>query len=192
MDNLRRHVMLWLIGICTLHSLLVVVLCVAIFRINLPESGDFSLVASSRALWLNSSLIGLIGSLLFFSRKAYVYLITDKLYRISEANGMPTRAADHASPRIDLDIYRTRLAGYYLYLIARPIGGLVIGPFVTMILLGGLTTLSASASIEAKSPSVAGMYLIYVLSFAGGYTSSDMFDYVSKQGARLLAKSKWQ
>jgi hypothetical protein len=182
--------MIWLICICVLHTLIVICLCLALYALNVRSPDELSFVGSSRTLWVNSSLIGFIGSLLYFSRKAYVYLITDKLYRIAEESVALASGEKVAAGGVAVEVYKTKLSGYYLYLIARPVGGLIIGPLITMIFLGGLTTLTINSTISAQSLSSAGMYAVFVVSFIGGYTSSDMFDYISKSGARILARSK--
>lgn len=189
MQGIRRRAKAWFVGIGLWQTALVIATGYALYCTNLTPDGVFSLGGDVHRLWTDAVLFGFLGSLLNFSRKAYVYLITDKLWRIGDdidAN-LSKGSVTH---ELSEEIFRTRLTGYYLYLATRPFGGLVIGPLVTMLILGGLTTLGKSGPHDATALSPAGIYLIYLFSFVGGYTSSDMFDYLSKAGGSLLARTK--
>jgi hypothetical protein len=63
----------------------------------------------------------------------------------------------------------------------------VIGPLLVMIALAGLSTVGRS-EVSATAISPTGFVLIMVLSFVGGYKSSDMFDQFSRMGAKLIRK----
>ena len=89
---------------------------------------------------------------------------------------------------IKLDRVRSVVIGYYIYLSTRPIAGLIIGPLLLMAVLAGLTTFTKPSIGVEVSVSAAGIYLIYVVSFIGGYSSSDLFDYFSSLGAKLISK----
>jgi len=131
---------------------------------------------------LNAGLLGLTGSLLYFSRKVYSYLISDKFARILNQDS-PGRVAGEFTEDI-----RTRLWGYYYYLGVRPLAGVVIGPLITLFVMAGLATFAnASAGCEL-GVSKAGNYVVYVVSFLGGYSSSDLFDYFSVLGARAIKR----
>jgi hypothetical protein len=190
MDRLRRRAVIWLVCIGFYHLTLILLTAGLLYYTNQNERGVFSFNDGERNFWVNVALLGFIGSLLYFSRKIYVYLIANKIFRIeSEINRDVEQSSDGAED-IRIGRFQSRLAGYYLYLAARPIGGLAIGPIIAMIILSGLTTLSKNATITGSQLSSAGIYIIYVFSFVGGYTSSDMFDYLSKAGGRLFAKTK--
>jgi hypothetical protein len=184
MDALQRRAVIYLIALIVLHTGLLLLSGYLLYSINLSSPQSLPIGEVNQSLWINTGLIGFSGSLLYFSRKIYVYLITNKIFRIqSEAE------AETELPSTDKESrYRARLIGYYLYLAIRPLGGLAIGPLVTMIILGGITTLSKTASLSSAALSPAGVFIVYVFSFIGGYTSSDLFDYLSKAGGRLLTK----
>jgi hypothetical protein len=184
MPTFRSSIWLVLIGVA--HTGLVLTSIYCIYRINISEAGLPSFGDTQQTLWVNTALFGFIGSLLFFGRKAYVYLITDKFCRV-EADILAERGVD---PALVEGRLRSRTIGYYMYLSLRPLGGIVIGPIVAMLILSGLTTLTKSAAMNASSLSPAGLFLIYLFSVVGGYTSSDMFDYLSKIGSRLKSKSR--
>jgi hypothetical protein len=184
MPTFRSSIWLVLIGVAHTGLMLTSIYC--IYRINISEAGLPSFGDTHQTLWVNTALFGFIGSLLFFGRKAYVYLITDKFFRV-EADIVAERGV---APALVEGRLRSRTIGYYMYLSLRPLGGIVIGPIVAMLILGGLTTLTKSAAMNASSLSPAGLFLIYLFSVVGGYTSSDMFDYLSKIGSRLTSKSR--
>lgn len=184
MPNYRSSVWLTLISLAQTAFMLISIY--TLYRINADESGLPSFGESQEALWANAALLGFVGSLLYFGRKAYVYLITNKFLRL-ETELTKERSVDAAGLQHQL---RERVIGYYIYLCLRPIAGLVIGPAVAMLVLGGLTTLTKSGNLNAAALSSAGLFLIYLFAFIGGYTSSDMFDYLSKTGSRFLSKAK--
>jgi hypothetical protein len=132
---------------------------------------------------VNSALLGFLGSLFYFGRKVYVYLITDKFGRIKESQGGSAGATEEAVDRL-----RGALVGYCIYLSTRPLAGLAIGPLLLMAVLAGLMTFSPSPSGSRVAVSVAGTCLIYFISFVGGYSSSDLFDYLSGLGAKLARR----
>jgi hypothetical protein len=186
LDSIQNRAVYVLLAIGAYQMLLFLASGCALYEVNmdrwlLSRGGE---VAS--ALWVNASLIGFSGSLLYFARKTYVYLITNKVWRIGReatTEGNAVFGESSAEAR-----YRARLLGYYVYLLGRPFGGLAIGPLVAMIILGGLTSLSKAGSLSVSALSEAGAFTVYVFSFIGGYISSDLFDYLSRAGSRLLAK----
>lgn len=164
------------------HTILVIVTLWALYGLNLKnDAGD--LTSSNRAIMVNASLLGFLGSLLYFGRKVYIYLITDKFRRVLQDRGITMPNSDE-----DLDKLQSVITGYYIYLSIRPIAGFVVGPLLLMAVLAGLTTLSNPFHGSEITMSTAGMYLIYVLSFIGGYSSSDLFDYFSALGSKLVSK----
>ncbi len=68
---------------------------------------------------------------------------------------------------------------------------MAIGPVIAMIFLGGLTSFGKTSGFNTGSLSIAGVYVIYLLSFVGGYTSSDLFDYLSTVGEKFRKGTKW-
>jgi hypothetical protein len=177
---------IWLVLIGFFHVALALCSTYALWIINADETGLPRLSDSERLLWMNAALIGFIGSLLYFGRKAYVYLITEKFRRL-EAELVQDGAIDQTMLEQRM---RGKIIGYYMYLSLRPFAGLVIGPAVAMIILGGVTTLTKSSGTGAGALSQPGLLLIYLFSLIGGYTSSDMFDYLSKSGKRFISKAK--
>lgn len=121
---------------------------------------------------INSCLLGFIGCVIYFSRKSYVYLITNKLSKTVQ---------NEAS----IDCARSTLIGYYLYLIFRPFVGLVIGLLFFMLISTGIVSFMKSAINLETDISTSGKYFIYILSFLAGHTSSDMFDYFSKVAKKI-------
>jgi hypothetical protein len=182
---------MWLVGIGLYHALLTLVVMLALYLTNVSDAATLSFSDGDRHLWINAAMLGFLGSLLYFSRKTYVYLITDKLYRLEAEATKDTQASGNSLGATKDERYRTRLIGYYVYLIIRPFAGIAIGPMSAMIILGGLTTLSKNSSVSGSALSQTGIYVVYLFSFVGGYTSSDMFDYLSKLGGRLVAKAKF-
>jgi hypothetical protein len=185
MEKARRRGTRWLVCIGVYHLILLITVGYLLFRINLTDSGLPAFGNGGYTLWANVALLGCIGSLLYFSRKTYVYLIAGKLWKIdeeliTELHNLPSSESER------LERYRAKLAGYYLYLITRPFGGLAIGPLITMVILGGLTTLTKDGKLNGATLSLAGEYLVYTFAFAGGYASSDFFDYVSTLVGRVL------
>lgn len=129
-------------------------------------------LAPKPAIMLNSSLFGFVGCVIYFSRKSYVYLITNKLSKSIENE-------------CNVDCARSTLVGYYLYLIFRPFVGLVIGLLFFMLISTGIVTFMKSAINIETDISTSGKYFIYILSFLGGHTSSDMLDYFSKVAKKI-------
>ena len=75
----RSRMILTLIGV----SQVAVIICVLIFlyNINVGDATDH-MVLNEQMLLVNSSLIGFLGSLLYFSRKTYTYMISNKFSEI--------------------------------------------------------------------------------------------------------------
>jgi hypothetical protein len=187
MDRLQRRAAYWFIALIFYHTIFLLLSGYMLYTINLTGAGSVLAAQDTGTFWVSTALIGFSGSLLYFSRKTYVYLMTNKISRIkSELEVGDAATLSDASTE---ERYRARLTGYYVYLAVRPVGGLAIGPLVTMIILGGLTTLSKTANLNASALSAAGVYIVYVFSFIGGYISSDLFDYLSRTGGRILTKS---
>ena len=126
---------------------------------------------------INSVLFGFAGSLIYFSRKTYVYLITSKLYKIIEP-----------SDSVNITQQRLVLTGYFLYLIFRPFVGIIIGPLIFMLSSIGLVTFVKTQVQSAAEFSKTGEYFIYLISFFSGHASSDMFDYFSKLAKKIIIK----
>jgi uncharacterized membrane protein YwzB len=170
-----------LIVIGCFHIVVIVLTFWALFELNLrAHEQEATLV--NRVVMLNSSLLGFLGSLLYFSRKVYTYLISDKFNRVIHDQGLGNQEAK------DVDRLRSVILGYYLYLSTRPIAGLIIGPLLFWSVLAGLTTFAKPVFDSEIAVSKAGTYLIYVISFLGGYSSSDLFDYCSSLGGKLIGK----
>ena len=126
---------------------------------------------------LNSALFSLIGALIYFSRKSYVYLITSKFYKISKKENYNNQNLNSI------------FLGYYLYLIFRPFVGLIIGPILYMLsTLGLITFVKTQINIDPEF-SKKGEYFIYLLSFFAGHACSDMFDYFSKVAKKIIIKN---
>jgi len=178
MNNFRQRYARRLVFVGLYHLVLIFGAGWAVYDANRAELGSLSV--PTQALWTNVALFGFIGSLLYFSRKIYVYLITDKVGRILATFGSTD----------DDDRVKAALIGYFWYLVWRPYVGLAVGPLVTFIVLGGLNTVAKSQTEGVLALSQAGICIIYVLCFVGGYTSSDLLDYLSKTGGKLLISSK--
>ena len=143
-----------LIGIA--HPIILIITLWALYELNLfPDKSE---QPSVNEIIINASLLGFVGSLLYFSRKVYLYLITQKLHRVAKDLKVVTGGGEQ-----DCEQFKGIVHGYYLYLATRPLAGLVIGPILVMFLLAGLTTLSSVNGSEMVL-SRAGIYLIYVFS----------------------------
>jgi hypothetical protein len=154
-----------------------------LYRLNLRGGGVQAKVIVKETVIINAALLGFLGSLLYFSRKVYVYLITDKFHRVMHEQGLAQPVGGE-----DVQRFRNALIGYYVYLSLRPMAGFVIGPLLLMALYAGLTTLSVPATGAEVAISSAGAYLVYFVSFVGGYSSSIMFDTMSELGRKLLRR----
>lgn len=163
------------------HVVLVLGTLWLIVELNLRLGQGLSL-SNNKMIMVNASLLGFLGSLLYFSRKVYVYLITDKFRRLMQEK------EGRGNNDNNVDKFRTQIIGYYIYLSTRPVAGLIIGPLLLMFVLAGLTTFSRASTECEVGVSTAGIYSIYVVSFIGGYSSSDLFDYFSNLGGRLISK----
>lgn len=181
--QLRRRSTRWFSVACVYHSALALLCGIGLATVNAPGILPDPAQVTADALWLNSALLGALGSLLYFSRKAYVYLITDKVGRL--------HAAALAEPKTDdeaIAVTAAKISGYILYLFMRPLAGVVIGPLLVMTILAGLSTIGrGDVSPSAISPT--GIILVLVLSFVAGYKSSDMFDHFSKMGTKLIRRA---
>lgn len=170
-----------LIIIGVTHILFVILTIWALYELNLRgEKADLDL--SSKMIIINASLLGFLGSLLYFSRKVYSYLISDKFHRVLQDKGVSATDANS-----DIDKVKSIVSGYYIYLSTRPIAGIIIGPLLLMFVLAGFTTFYKPASGTQLAMSTSGIYLIYIVSFIGGYSSSDIFDYLSNLGKRIIS-----
>lgn len=129
---------------------------------------------------VNSSLFGLLGCLIYFSRKSYVYLITGKFTKIITGEQDPDIN--------DVDSIKSAIRGYYLYLIFRPFVGLVIGPILFMFVMSGLLTFIKKNIDINNEIARSGRYTIYIISFLGGHASSDLFDWFSKIAKKIVLK----
>ena len=159
--------------IAVLHSILSIVAMVLVGVVNI-RLGFLSLLSDAAIFWITASLIGLVGAFLNFSRKSYVYQITAKYDRI-------------ANDTEDSSSIPSKISGYYVYLIFRPSAGLTVGPITAMIMLGGLSAISkVSGETGLSSLSETGHYVIYLGAFVGGYTSSELFDALSKFGSKII------
>lgn len=165
----------------TRPPIILVVTLWIVYKLNLTTT-ETSLPSTNKII-INASLLGFVGSLLYFSRKVYLYLITNKLHRIAKELKI-----DPDSGTQETESFKSVAIGYYIYLSTRPLAGFVIGPILVMFVLAGLTTLSRSPDGSEMTLSKAGIYLIYVVSFLGGYSSSDLFDYFSNLGKKLIGK----
>jgi hypothetical protein len=174
----------WLVLIGLAHSLTALVVLLTIYWTNVPFD-SFLERTGIGALLVNCALIGFLGSLLYFGRKCYLYLITDKFDRSIRPNRI--REGDGDGPQ---DLVSSRVAGYCLYLATRQLAGLVIGPLIALVIVGGLVTLGAPSSSREPALSRAGTMIVYAVSFLGGYSSSDLFDYVAKMGAKLIRRMR--
>jgi len=171
MDKRRFNRTLTLISVAHSAFSVLTILLIAIVNLRLLPA---SLSSDNAVFWITVSLIGLVGAFLHFSRKCYVYQITNKYDKIAAADGSAN------------DV-NSRVSGYYLYLWTRPLAGLSVGPITTMVILGGLSTISKTTGEGGLSNlSEAGHYVVYLGAFVGGYTSSDLFDALSKFGSSAL------
>lgn len=129
---------------------------------------------------INSSLFGLLGTLIYFSRKCYVYLIENKFGKlIREINN---------SNESSIEYLKNILTGYYLYLTLRPIVGVIIGPLIYMLVVTGLVVFIKGSIFDGKEISQSGRLIIYLVSFLGGHTSSDLLDRLSKFAKQIVIK----
>lgn len=156
------------------QTLMLLITILLLFLLNI---GIIKLVPKPFFPIVNSAFFGFIGSLIYFSRKSYVYLITNKFKKIIDEN------KDGGNQTINS--IKNIARGYYLYLFFRPFVGIVIGPILYMLALTGLITLIKSSVNENETISQSGRYLIYILSFVGGHSSSDILDKFSKFASQI-------
>jgi hypothetical protein len=129
-----------------------------------------------------TALFALIGNAVYFSRKCYVYLISDKFGNLLDRG---------SGEQNDVNRLRRKITGYYLYLIFRPITGMVIGPILYLLVIsGGLITFVATKDGESIGLSAGGRYVMCAVSFLAGHASSDVFDYFSWLAAKRIRKHK--
>lgn len=181
-SDFRRRFRRWMVTIGCIHVALTGAVFTSLVAANSPIGESFTNFSVGKTL-TNACLFGFLGSLLYFSRKCYIYLITDKFNQILTAS-----KNDDDPKEILSEILQTRLVGYYLYLATRPIAGLVVGPLIVMFIFGGLLTLGSSNQTEGIAVSATGTFVIYVSSFLAGYSCSDLFDYLSKLGSKLIKR----
>jgi hypothetical protein len=173
MSALEKSFRTRLVWIGIFHTIATVLVLVVLYTMNAGRIGSIALFDLERLL-SNAALLSALGGLLYFSRKTYTYLITDKLGRVT-GSGVEEKV-------------QTQITGYTLYLCTRPVGAIVVGPLIVLAVLAGLTTLVARSGTASVAISEPGMYLIYFVSFIGGYSSSDLFDYFSALGSRLIKR----
>ena len=181
LSEIYRSYRVGLIFIGSIQPIVLVITLWALYELNLAANQTG--LPSINKIIINSSLLGFVGSLLYFSRKVYLYLITDKFHRLATEYKIETDIKEQDNER-----FKSIVMGYYIYLATRPVSGFVVGPVLVMFVLAGLTTFSKAANDTEMGLSQAGVYLIYVISFLGGYSSSDLFDYFSNLGKKLRAK----
>ena len=176
--NARRVLFL----LIALHSVLLLTTIAAIMAITL---GRFATVISGYRIPVISSLLSFAGSLIYFSRKDYVYLITAKFGRV-----LQTIRATESSPEAATESLKSAVSGYYCYLLFRPLAGALIGPVLYMIVVSGLVTFGKPSIVPEAGVSQAGKYLLFTLSFLGGHAASDIFDYFSWLARESVAKRR--
>jgi hypothetical protein len=179
-EALQRTFRHRLLVIGAVHSLVTVCVLVGIVWLNVDRRdtlGEFDF----QVVLVNAAMLSLLGGFLYFSRKAYVYLITDKFTRFAK-DDLATQGSSVES-RV-----QARVAGYTLYLWSRPFCSVVVGPLLLLAIMAGLTTLVEKSAAASLGLSTSGVYLVYFVSFIGGYSSSDLFDYFSTLGGRLVKR----
>lgn len=167
------------ITIILIFQIFLLLLTFALLFIN--NATQLKLVDIGNPVILNAAFFGFAGCLIFFSRKSYVYLITNKFLKIVSDNTMSKETDDYVISNI--------IHGYYLYLALRPFVGLIIGPLIYMLVLTGLITFMKTSISMDTELSRSGRYIIYFLSFIGGHASSDILDYFSKLAKKIVEKS---
>jgi hypothetical protein len=167
-----------LISILIYHAVLFAISVFLIARLWVaPDAAD------EPRMFFMTGLFALLGNVIYFSRKCYVYLITDKFVKLADGTSPGASASSDHLSRV--------LTGYYLYLIFRPISGIAIGPILYMLVVsGGLITFAGVHVGNSITLSVGGKYLICAASFLAGHASSDMFDYFSWVAASRIRKRK--
>jgi hypothetical protein len=186
-SRVYQRTRLALVSIGGFHILMGLAAGAVLYWFNVVESGREG-EPSTLEVIINSSLIGFVGSLLYFSRKVYAYLITDRFGRLIKLRASTVEDTENGAGTMDVETFNTIAMGYYIYLSTRPLAGLAIGPIMMFLVRGGLITFGDSAGGETVELSVAGGYLVYVAAFVGGYSSSDLFDYFSNFGGRLMKR----
>ena len=159
------------------QNIMIFITLLLILLINIQETWQIPLQLGTV---VNAALFGYLGTLVFFSRKCYVYLITKKLTKsLKESIN-----SNQDSVNDLLSVIR----GYYLYLLFRPMVGLVIGPLLFMFVVTGLVTFMKT-SVEVNTEiSRSGRYLIYIVSFLGGHASSDLLDRFSTMAKQIVLR----
>ncbi len=141
---------------------------------------NFLLLSAETLVVINAALFGFSGCLIYFSRKSYVYLITNKVSKIVSNN---TKSGNPDTYSIS-----SVMRGYYLYLTLRPFVGLIIGPIIYMLIVTGLITFMKTSITPDTALSRSGKFLVYLLSFFAGHASSDILDYFSKLAKKIAIK----
>lgn len=167
-------------GIFIYQTIFLVATLILLFLINATNFVPLNLQADILVI-INAALFGWAGCLVYFSRKSYVYLITNKFYKIY---------LDKKEKREPDSNIVTIMHGYYLYLIFRPFVGLIIGPLMYMLSLTGLITFMKASAAVSVELSRSGRYFIYFLSFLAGHALSDILDYFSKLAKRISVIEK--
>ncbi len=166
-------------AILTVQVICMLLIMVALVALN---TGVVAVFSGQIRTVVNSALLGYLGTLVFFSRKCYVYLITNKFLRMIEEN---QKNWSDSLPAI-----LSTVRGYYLYLLFRPLVGLVIGPVLYMFFLCGLITFMNAPATSSTDLSRSGTYLIYVISFVGGHASSDLLDRFSRLAKKMVIEGE--
>src|ERR1700738_2644235 len=82
MDRLQRRAAYWFIALIFYHTIFLLLSGYMLYTINLTGAGSVLAAQDTGTFWVSTALIGFSGSLLYFSRKTYVYLMTNKISRI--------------------------------------------------------------------------------------------------------------
>ncbi len=164
----------WLTFIFIVQSTLILICSIGLALYNL---GIISWLSAYDVI-INSALFGEFGTLVYFSRKTYVYLITNKFFSVSCA------VADG-----NIECIKGAFRGYYLYLMFRPIVGIIIGPLMYMLVIAGLISFM-KMHVTIDQMSLSGKAFIYIISFLGGHTSSDLFDRFSKLAKEVMIRKE--
>lgn len=176
-DLIRSRKVLTVIFICQI--ILTLIVFASLFSYNVFY---YNLFNEELHVIVNSALFSFAGSLIYFSRKSYVYLISNKFYKL-----VRDRSADADTDDGSLS---NTIRGYYLYLTLRPIVGLIIGPLIYMLIITGLITFMKTTITSNAELSRSGRYFIYFLSFISGHASSDILDYFSKIAKKIKITDK--
>lgn len=175
-DKILMNTRKYITTIFIFQTVFFIMSLIALYMVNISKN---ILFPGELTVIINSSLFGFLGSIIFFSRKSYVYLITNKFFKILDDN----------FKKKNINAILNTIRGYYLYLIFRPLVGLVIGPILYMLAITGLITFMKTSVNIGTEISRSGRYLIYIISFLGGHASSDVLDYFSKIAKSIVIKN---